>query len=84
MFADLGHFSIRSIQISLAFFCYPCLILNYLGQGAYLIANPSNYTTAFWSSVPTPFFWPMLVIATSAAIVASQVIKGTEPSALEP
>ncbi|GAX81809.1 hypothetical protein CEUSTIGMA_g9237.t1 [Chlamydomonas eustigma] len=74
MFADLGHFSIPSIGISFSFLVYPSVMLSYLGQGAYLQVYPENVSTAFWSAVPNQFQWPMLVIATLAAVVASQAM----------
>lgn len=43
-------------------------------QGAHVIANPESLDTIFWSTVPDPFFWPMLVIATCTAVVASQAL----------
>ncbi|PIA44090.1 hypothetical protein AQUCO_01700008v1 [Aquilegia coerulea] len=74
IFADLGHFNKRSIQIAFSFLVYPALIITYGGQGAFLIKNPDKISTAFYSSLPTPVFWPMFVIATLAAIVASQAL----------
>ncbi|KQJ86211.1 potassium transporter 6 [Brachypodium distachyon] len=72
MFADLGHFNKASIQMAFSVLVYPSLILGYSGQTAYLIKNPGDMGTAFYSSVPGPLFWPMFVVATLAAIVASQ------------
>ncbi|MQM21176.1 hypothetical protein Taro_054210 [Colocasia esculenta] len=78
MFADLGHFNKRGIQycccmqIAFSFVVYPALIVAYAGEAAYLIENPNNINTAFYSSVPNLLFWPMFVISTLAAIVASQ------------
>lgn len=51
---------------------YPALILTYGGQAAYLIKHPNDLSTAFYSSVPQPVFWPMFIVATLAAVVASQ------------
>ncbi|CAI9096863.1 OLC1v1033102C1 [Oldenlandia corymbosa var. corymbosa] len=72
MFADLGHFDGTSIQI--AFFCtiYPSLILTYAGQTAYLIKNPNDHADGFYKFIPSAVYWPMFLIATLAAIVASQ------------
>ncbi|XP_050374881.1 probable potassium transporter 17 [Argentina anserina] len=72
MFADLGHFNRSSIQI--AFFCtiYPSLVLTYAGQTAYLIKNPNDHNDGFYKFIPTKIYWPLFVISTSAAIVASQ------------
>ncbi|KAF9601717.1 hypothetical protein IFM89_022704 [Coptis chinensis] len=74
MFTDLGHFNKTSIQMAFSFLVYPALILTYGGQGAFLIKNPDKLSTTFYSSVPTPVFWPMFIIATLAAIVASQAL----------
>ncbi|XP_062230395.1 potassium transporter 6-like [Phragmites australis] len=72
MFADLGHFNKSSIQVAFSTLVYPSLILAYSGQAAYLIKNPSQLSTTFYSSIPEPLFWPMFVVATLSAIVASQ------------
>ncbi|KAL5713674.1 Potassium transporter [Ranunculus cassubicifolius] len=72
MFADLGHFNKRSIQLAFSCMVYPALILTYGGEGAFLIKNPDKIKTAFYSSIPSPLFWPMFIIATLAAVVASQ------------
>ncbi|KAH9303017.1 hypothetical protein KI387_014600 [Taxus chinensis] len=74
MFADLGHFNKRSIQIAYSALVYPALIITYTGQTAYLIKNPGDMKNAFYSSIPDPVYWPMFVIATLAAIVASQAL----------
>nr|GMD13376.1 putative potassium transporter 12 isoform X1 [Ipomoea batatas] len=74
MFADLGHFSVRSIQIAFTGVVFPCLLLAYLGQAAYLMKHPNSASTVFYSSVPDGFFWPIFVIATVAAIIASQAM----------
>ncbi|KAG5608546.1 hypothetical protein H5410_019827 [Solanum commersonii] len=72
MFADLGHFNRSSIRI--AFFCtiYPSLVLTYAGQTAYLIRNPDDHFDGFFKFIPSAVYWPIFVIATLAAIVASQ------------
>lgn len=74
MFADLGHFNKRAIQIAFSFIVYPSLILTYAGEAAYLIKHPSHLDDAFFKSTPRPVFWPMFVISTLAAIVASQAL----------
>ncbi|TVU05211.1 hypothetical protein EJB05_48365 [Eragrostis curvula] len=74
MFADLGHFNKSSIQMAFSFLVYPSLILAYAGQAAFLIKNPSKLSTTFYSSIPEPLFWPMFIVATLAAIVASQAL----------
>ncbi|TVU09760.1 hypothetical protein EJB05_43255, partial [Eragrostis curvula] len=72
MFADLGHFNKKSIQIAFLSSIYPSLILTYAGQTAYLINNVNDFSDGFYKFVPRPVYWPMFVIATLASIVASQ------------
>ncbi|CAO2202179.1 unnamed protein product [Urochloa humidicola] len=72
MFADLGHFSKRSIQIAFLSGVYPSLVLTYAGQTAYLITHAEDFGDGFYKFVPGPVYWPMFAIATLAAIVASQ------------
>ncbi|CAL5005809.1 unnamed protein product [Urochloa decumbens] len=72
MFADLGHFSKRSIQIAFLSGVYPSLVLTYAGQTAYLITHAGDFADGFYKFVPRPVYWPMFAIATLAAIVASQ------------
>lgn len=74
MFADLGHFSVRSIQIAFSFVVFPCLLLAYMGQAAYLLKYPDSAKRIFYDSVPDSLFWPVLVIATLAAMIASQAM----------
>ncbi|XP_075496981.1 potassium transporter 26-like [Primulina tabacum] len=72
MFADLGHFNKRPIQLAFSLVVYPSLILSYAGETAYLVKNPEKITDAYYSSLPNRVYWPMFVISTLAAIVASQ------------
>ncbi|PHU22115.1 Potassium transporter 5 [Capsicum chinense] len=78
LFADVGHFSVRSVQISMCFVAYPALILAYLGQGAYLTKHPENVSNTFYASLPKSIYWFMFTVAVLAAIIASQaLITGT-------
>ncbi|PSR84885.1 Potassium transporter like [Actinidia chinensis var. chinensis] len=72
LFADLGHFNRSSIQIAFLFTIYPSLVLTYAGQTAYLIKNPYDHDDGFYKFIPRAVYWPIFVIATLAAIVASQ------------
>ncbi|KAJ0971903.1 hypothetical protein J5N97_019862 [Dioscorea zingiberensis] len=74
MFADLGHFSVRSIQIAFTGLVYPCLICAYVGQAAYLSSNPSDVSDAFYKSTPESVYWPMFAVAVLASIIASQAM----------
>ncbi|XP_022887054.1 potassium transporter 26-like [Olea europaea var. sylvestris] len=72
MFADLGHFNKRAIQLGFSFVVYPSLIISYAGETAYLVKHPEKISDAYYSSLPDPVYWPMFVISTLAAVVASQ------------
>lgn len=61
-------------QFAFCSMVYPALILAYAGEAAYLIKHPDQLSTAFYSSVPEPVFWPMFIVATLAAVVASQAL----------
>ncbi|CAA6658134.1 unnamed protein product [Spirodela intermedia] len=72
MFADLSHFPVLSIQIAFTFIVFPCLLLAYTGQAAYIVENNGHAADAFYHSIPDSMYWPMVLIATGAAVVASQ------------
>ncbi|KAI2468761.1 potassium transporter [Annulohypoxylon bovei var. microspora] len=74
LFADLGAFSMRAIQISWLSWCYPCLLLAYVGQAAYISVNPDAYSNPFYNAVPPGMLYPSLIVAVLAAIVASQAM----------
>ncbi|KAJ9154879.1 Potassium transporter 5 [Pleurostoma richardsiae] len=76
MFADLGAFGKRAIQISWLSLVYPCLLLAYIGQAAYISADTTEtaYTNPFFYTVPPGSLYFSLVIAILAAIVASQAM----------
>ncbi|KAJ3098979.1 hypothetical protein HDU97_003544 [Phlyctochytrium planicorne] len=72
MYSDLGHFKTLPIRISFLALVYPAIVLNYLGQGAVLILNPNAASHPFFASVPSEVKWIVLILATLAAIIASQ------------
>ncbi|XP_052167941.1 potassium transporter 23 [Oryza glaberrima] len=74
MFADLGHFSVKSIQVAFTAVVFPCLLIAYMGQAAYLMKYPFAVERIFYDSVPEILFWPVFVIATLAAMIASQAM----------
>jgi KUP system potassium uptake protein len=74
LFADLGAFSRRAIQLSWLCYTFPCLLLAYIGQAAYISDNPEAYDNPFFNAVPPGMLYPSLVVAILAAIVASQAI----------
>jgi KUP system potassium uptake protein len=74
LFADLGAFSRHAIQLSWLCYTYPCLLLAYIGQAAFISQNPGAYTNPFFNAAPPGTLYPALIIAILAAIVASQAI----------
>jgi KUP system potassium uptake protein len=74
LFADIGAFSRRAIQISWLGYTYPCLLLAYTGQAAYISVHPDSYSNPFYNCVPKGWLIPSLIVAISAAIVASQAM----------
>ncbi|XP_066364777.1 probable potassium transporter 14 isoform X2 [Miscanthus floridulus] len=74
MFADLCYFSIKSVQLTFVFLVLPCLLLGYLGQAAFLMENLDKSQQIFFLSIPSEAFWPMVFIATLAALIASRAM----------
>ncbi|HEX9055369.1 MAG TPA: potassium transporter Kup [Gemmatimonadales bacterium] len=74
LYADMGHFGKRPIRVAWFGLVLPALLLNYFGQGALLLHDPSAAHNPFYALVPTPLLIPMIVVATAAAIVASQAL----------
>ena len=74
LYADMGHFGKKPIQYSWLFFALPCLTLNYLGQGALTLADPSARENPFWRMVPEVAYWPIFILATMATVIASQAV----------
>ncbi|XP_047337511.1 potassium transporter 11-like [Impatiens glandulifera] len=72
LFADLAHFPVPAIQLAFTAVVFPCLLLAYSGQAAYLMKHQDHVFEAFYRSIPESIYWPMVIVATLAAIVASQ------------
>ncbi|KAG9157774.1 hypothetical protein Leryth_025596 [Lithospermum erythrorhizon] len=72
LFADLAHFPVSTVQLAFTVVVFPSLLLAYSGQAAYLMQNPEHVVDAFYRSIPGGMYWPMFIVATLAAIVASQ------------
>ncbi|CAN7081306.1 unnamed protein product [Brassica oleracea var. botrytis] len=78
LYADIAYFPLLAIQLAFTFFVFPCLLLSYCGQAAYLVNHKDHYDDAFYASIPRSVYWPMFVVATGAAIVGSQAaVSGT-------
>jgi KUP system potassium uptake protein len=74
LYADMGHFGRRPIRLAWYAVAMPALLLNYMGQGSLLLRNPEAVSNPFFNAVPGWALWPMVAIATLAAIVASQAL----------
>jgi KUP system potassium uptake protein len=74
LYADMGHFGRRPIRLAWIGLVLPALVLNYFGQGALILQNPSAVENPFYRLAPSWFLIPLLIIATLAAIVASQAL----------
>ncbi|MES2887878.1 MAG: potassium transporter Kup, partial [Pseudomonadota bacterium] len=74
LYADMGHFGRKPIQLAWSGLVLPGLALNYMGQGALLMADPTAIENPFYRLFPEAFVLPALVLATLAAIIASQAV----------
>nr|VDD02967.1 unnamed protein product [Brassica rapa] len=78
LYDDIAYFPLLAIQLAFTLFVFPCLLLAYCGQAAYLVKNKDIYANAFYESIPDSIYWPMFIVATGAAVVGSQAtISGT-------
>ncbi|MDB5481484.1 MAG: trkD [Caulobacteraceae bacterium] len=74
LYADMGHFGKAPIRTAWLFLVFPCLALNYLGQGALVLHHPHDRANPFFHMVPHFAYWPVLFLATAAAVIASQAV----------
>ena len=74
LYADLGHFGRRPIQAAWLYFVLPCLLLNYFGQGALVLAHPEAIENPFYRMVPDRMLVPLICLATAATVIASQAV----------
>ncbi|MEO8113653.1 MAG: potassium transporter Kup [Phenylobacterium sp.] len=74
LYADMGHFGKGPIRAAWLLLCLPCLLLNYLGQGALVLHHPAARANPFFQMIPEIAYWPVLVLATAATVIASQAV----------
>jgi KUP system potassium uptake protein len=74
LYADMGHFGRRPIRAAWMGFVGPCLVLNYLGQAALVLHHPIFRHDPFWAMAPAYAYWPILILATAATVIASQAV----------
>jgi KUP system potassium uptake protein len=74
LYADMGHFGRRPIQAAWLALVFPCLTLNYLGQGALVLVTPGAADNPFFHLAPDWFQLPLVLLATAATVIASQAV----------
>ena len=74
LYADMGHFGRQPISWAWLVFVFPALMLNYLGQGALLLATPSAAENPFFLMAPEEWRLPLVILATMATVIASQAV----------
>ncbi len=74
LYADLGHFGRKPIQVAWFILVFPALALNYLGQGAFVLAHPEAVENPFYLMYPDWALLPIVLLATAATIIASQAV----------
>jgi KUP system potassium uptake protein len=74
LYADMGHFGKNPIRTAWLGMVFPCLALNYLGQGALVLHDERARADPFWHMAPTVVYWPVLILATLATVIASQAV----------
>ncbi len=74
LYADMGHFGRRPIQLGWFSLVLPALTLNYFGQGALLLRHPENIDQPFFLLGPRWSIWPLVILATAATVIASQAL----------
>jgi KUP system potassium uptake protein len=74
LYADLGHFGRKPIQVAWFGLVLPSLVINYFGQGALVLADPSAIQNPFYRLVPDWLLIPMIALATAATVIASQAV----------
>jgi KUP system potassium uptake protein len=74
LYADMGHFGAKPIRLAWTTLVFPALALNYMGQGALLIGDPSAIENPFYRLFPDSLMLPVVVLAALAAVIASQAV----------
>src|SRR5207248_10812797 len=74
LYADMGHFGPAPIRRAWLRFVFPCLLLNYFGQGALLLASPAAVENPFFLLAPDWAVYPLVGLASTATVIASQAV----------
>ena len=74
LYADMGHFGRAPIRAGWLMVAFPCLMLNYLGQGALVLADPQAAANPFFLMIPQAAYWPVILLTAAATVIASQAV----------
>jgi KUP system potassium uptake protein len=74
LYADMGHFGLKPMRRAWLYFVFPALLLNYFGQGALLLHDPTTLTNPFYLLAPQWFRFPLVIMASVATVIASQAV----------
>lgn len=74
LYADMGHFGKGPIRAAWVVLVLPALVLNYLGQGAMVLAHPETRENPFFEMIPEAVYWPVWLLAIAATVIASQAV----------
>jgi KUP system potassium uptake protein len=74
LYADMGHFGKKPIRAAWLFIALPALMINYMGQGAMVLARPDTAANPFFQMIPQMAYWPVLVLGICASVIASQAV----------
>lgn len=74
LYADMGHFGKRPIRLNWCFLVFPALMLNYLGQGAFILREPGQVENLFYRLAPEWMLYPLVGLATLATVIAAQAV----------
>jgi KUP system potassium uptake protein len=74
LYADMGHFGKKPIRLNWCFLVFPALMLNYMGQGAYLLREPEHVENLFYRLAPEFLLYPLVGLATLATVIAAQAV----------
>jgi KUP system potassium uptake protein len=74
LYADMGHFGAKPIRMAWFYFVFPALLLNYFGQGAFLLHTPGGADEPFFKMAPKWAVYPLVGLATAASVIASQAV----------
>ncbi|MES2723813.1 MAG: potassium transporter Kup [Pseudomonadota bacterium] len=74
LYADMGHFGRAPIRAGWLIVAFPCLMLNYLGQGALVLADPQAAANPFFLMIPQAAYWPVMLLTAAATVIASQAV----------